>query len=344
MTEVPAAVLQGFGIADAKVERFGTGLINDTYLVGLQDGGQRVLQALNPVFDPRINTDIDTLTRHLESKGFTTQRLCATKDGALWVETGKRAWRMASFIPGMCYDSLASGQQASEAGRLLANFHRAVSDLDIELHNKRLGVHDTGRHLAALHTALEEHRGHRNFATVNAIAQAVFDAADDLPALPELPDRLVHGDPKISNLVFDADTGTGICLIDLDTLAHMPVPLELGDAFRSWCNPRGEDTEDTLFRIDLFTEAVAGYAGNAHNFLSSGEQKALVPATRAIMVELAARFTTDALNESYFGWNPDLFADRSTHNQARAAGQLKLHRSLCEQLSEAEAAVERAFS
>ena len=59
--------------------------------------------------------------------------------------------------------------------------------------------------------------------------------------------------------------------------------------------------------------------------------------------ELAARFATDALNESYFGWNRDAFPDRSTHNQVRAAGQLELHASLCSKIDEAEQLVARAF-
>jgi hypothetical protein len=81
----------------------------------------------------------------------------------------------------------------------------------------------------------------------------------------------------------------------------------------------------------------------AAEFVSEEEWRAFVPATRTIMVELAARFTTDALNESYFGWSPDAFPDRSTHNQVRAAGQLDLHQSLCNQFEAAELLVEQAF-
>ena len=49
-------------------------------------------------------------------------------------------------------------------------------------------------------------------------------------------------------------------MIDLDTLTHMPLPLEMGDAFRSWCNPRGEDHSRAEFRLDLFGAAIRGYA------------------------------------------------------------------------------------
>jgi Ser/Thr protein kinase RdoA (MazF antagonist) len=339
----PSTALDHWALANATAERFGTGLINDTFLVTA--GTQRyVLQALNPVFAPAVNTDIDTLTRHLADRGLVTQRLVPTRDGALWAEVDGRSWRMSTFVPGVCLDRLQTPAQAEQAGHLLASFHAGVSDLDISLHTERLGVHDTARHLRCLEEALVEHSGHRYFERIEPLARKILDEAAALPALPELPDRLVHGDPKISNLVFDERTGNGICMIDLDTLTHMPLPLELGDAFRSWCNPRGEDRAKSEFRLDLFGGAVSGYAAVAGEFVTEQEWRAFLPATRTIMVELAARFATDALNESYFGWNSQQFPDSSTHNQVRASGQLELEKSLCANFPAAEKMLEQAFS
>jgi Ser/Thr protein kinase RdoA (MazF antagonist) len=337
-------VLAKYGLADSQVERFGTGLINDTFLVSAGIEQQFVLQRLNPLFTPEINRDIDALTQHLFVKNVSTQRLIPADNGKLWVEDEGYAWRMATFMPGVCLDMLATDTQAAAAGDLLARFHRDVRDLKIDLHGKRLGVHDTSYHLQELKNALTEHSEHRNFKAINVLAQEIFSQAEQLPELPLLIDRLVHGDPKISNLVFDASSGNGICMIDLDTLAYMPLPLELGDAFRSWCNPRGEDTQRSEFRLDFFAAAVNAYAKVADSFLFSQEWQNFISATRIIMIELAARFATDALRECYFGWNPDKFADRSAHNQVRAAGQLELHRSLYEKQDEAEKIVFNAFT
>ncbi len=337
-------VLAKYGLADSQVEPFGTGLINDTYLVTVAIDQQFVLQRLNPLFTPEINHDIDALTLHLAVKGAVTQRLIPADNGKLWVEDEGYAWRMATFMPGVCLDMLETEAQAAAAGDLLARFHRDVRDLKLELHSKRLGVHDTPYHLQELRTALAEHSDHRNFRAIEVLAQEIFAQAEQLPELPLLIDRLVHGDPKISNLVFDASSGNGICMIDLDTLAYMPLPLELGDAFRSWCNPRGEDTQHSEFRLDFFEAAITSYAKVADAFLSSQEWLSFVPATRIIIIELAARFATDALRECYFGWNPDKFADHSAHNQVRAAGQLELHRSLSAKQDEAERIVDNAFT
>ena len=88
---------------------------------------------------------------------------------------------------------------------------------------------------------------HGEHAAVRELADRVFALAERLPVLPAAADRVVHGDPKISNIVFARDTNRAVCLIDLDTLTRMPVALELGDALRSWCNPVSEDAATAAF-------------------------------------------------------------------------------------------------
>ncbi len=132
-------------------------------------------------------------------------------------------------------------------------------------------------------------------------------------------------------------------MIDLDTLTHMPLPLELGDAFRSWCNPAGEDTPKGQFSLNMFAAGFNGYASEAGGFIKPEERSTVVSATRTIMLELAARFCTDALAEAYFAWNPAKFASRSEHNRIRAQGQLAIYRSLTDQAGEAEQLVAQAF-
>ena len=205
-------------------------------------------------------------------------------------------------------------------------------------------MHDTARHLDNLRDALASHRDHPYFDRVAPLAERILNEAVTLPELPALPDRLVHGDPKISNLVFDESTGVGVCMIDLDTLSHMPLPLEMGDAFRSWCNPRGEDRQRSQFSMKLFAAAVAGYAEQGAGLVTEDEWRAFLPATRTIMIELSSRFAADALQDRYFGWNADVFPDRSAHNLVRAEGQLELEKSLTAQLPEAEQVIAAAFT
>jgi Ser/Thr protein kinase RdoA (MazF antagonist) len=340
---VPGAVLAAWGLPPGSARPLGRGLINQTWLAEEAGRGRLVLQRLNPVFSARVNEDIEAVTRHLERKGLVTPRLIPNRQGALWCDHAGVAWRALTWVDGASLEAFSTSAQAREAGALLARFHRAVSDLQHAFRNARLGVHDTARHLANLRLALEQHRDHPRYAAVQPLGERILEAAAARPALPPLPDRIVHGDPKANNILFSADGRRALCLIDLDTLSRMPLPLELGDAFRSWCNPAGENDTQASFSTELFAAGIAGYAGEAGGFIQPAEWRAIVPATHTIYVELAARFCADALNERYFGWDPGKFASRSEHNRVRAESQLRAANSLLAQRGEADALVSAAF-
>jgi Ser/Thr protein kinase RdoA (MazF antagonist) len=94
-------------------------------------------------------------------------------------------------------------------------------------------------------------RHHRLHAVAAALAEEIFEAAAILAPLPITPVRVVHGDPKISNLVFAPDADRALCMLDLDTLGTMALPFELGDALRSWCNVASEDDPRGSFSAAL---------------------------------------------------------------------------------------------
>jgi Ser/Thr protein kinase RdoA (MazF antagonist) len=338
------AVLAAFGLAAEPVRRASSGLINPTWYVRSTAGEPLVLQRVNPIFSPAVNEDIAAVTAHLAAKGVLTPRLVPARSGALWLLHGGAVWRVLTFIDGENRDAVDSPAQARAAAAVLAAFHRAVGDLAHTFRNTRLGVHDTARHLRTLRTALEEQRDHREIGAVRPLAERVLALAETLPPLPAAPDRVVHGDPKISNVMFAHGGERALCLIDLDTLARMPVALELGDALRSWCNPAAEDAANARFERPLFDAAVEGYARAAEGFLTDAEWRAIPAGTLTITVELAARFCTDALRESYFRWSASRYPSASAHNQARTRGQLEVARQIASQLDALDEITARAFA
>jgi hypothetical protein len=103
-------------------------------------------------------------------------------------------------------------------------------------------------------------------------------------------------------------------------LAH-----ELGDAWRSWCNLSGEDTTRANVDLGVMQASFEGYAGAIERDLTGDERLGLLLGVEWISLELACRFAADALNESYFGWEPRSYRTRGEHNLVRAHGQLALH-------------------
>lgn len=337
----PAQVLAAWGLEDAAWRELAGGHINRTWRLE-HARGRFALQWLNPIFAPELHLDIAAVTARLAARGLLTPRLVPTRSGALWAVDGDgEVWRLWTWIEGRTLLAADGPARCAAAGRLLGAFHRALWDCDHRFHFGRLGVHDTQAHLAGLQQALADHAGHRLFDRVEALAAAIAAQAAGLELARGLPRRLVHGDPKIANILFGPH-GRALCLVDLDTLARMPLPLELGDALRSWCNPAGEDRSAAL-RADYFAAALTGWAGAIGEGPTAAERQALVGCCEQIALELAARFCADALRESYFAWDRRRYGSAAEHNLDRAAAQLALARSIREQRRSLERIAARAW-
>lgn len=326
----------------ASIRPLGSGLINATFELRAAEGERVVLQRLHPVFAPEVNLDIAAVTEHLAGRGLRTQRILPTDDGCLWVEAADGIWRALSYVPGSVHQRLTDPAMAREAGRLVGCFHCALDGFDYDYRSRRGNVHDTPAHLQRLHLALERHAAHRLYGAVAAVAEPLLRGAEGLLELGALPLRHAHGDLKISNLLFD-EVGRGLCLIDLDTLTRMHWPLEMGDALRSWCNPATEERRSVRFDPVLFQAALGGYRESAAALITAPEWAALVPGLARICLELAARFLADALNETYFGWDPRRFGTRGEHNLARGRAMWALYRDVLEKRAEAERVVEKVI-
>lgn len=314
---IPAAVRRAYGL-EADAEPIRGGWINDTYCVSR--AGQRVvLQKLHPVFAGEVNEDIDRITRFLAERGQTTPRLVRTDAGAPYV-TEDGVWRVITFVPGRTFDRMTPSR-ARAAGRLVGRFHRLVRDLDHTFGFTRPGAHDTAAHLAKLRGLVGTER------RFDALANDVLSLADGLPSRTALPTQIVHGDLKASNLRFDAAGQEAIALLDLDTLAHGTVDIDLGDALRSWCN-RDEADPESSFDVPTFEAALRGWAEGGRGAFTVAEARAVVAGVETLAVELASRFAADVYEDRYFGFDATRFDGRRAHNLARTRGQLALARSI----------------
>ena len=336
---IPHAVRAAIALDPAPPRQISVGWINRTFVVE-RDGTPFVLQRLHPVFGAEVNLDIDAITRHLEARGLTTPRLAHTEDGDLWVEADG-VWRMMTHLEGRTLAAL-DPSLAKAAAALAARFHRALDDLDHTFAFTRPGAHDTQKHLGKLRALREA--GHPRDEEIRPLADAVLDAAGALPTVGPLPQRIVHGDLKATNVLFAPDRDDALALVDLDTLAHGTIATELGDALRSWCNRTSECDPTATFDASIFAAAMEGYAAGARELLTDEERAAIVPGTETICVELASRFAADLYEDAYFGWDTEKFGSRFEHNQARVRAQLSLARSVRQQRAALDAVVAEAFA
>ncbi|MBI2393309.1 MAG: phosphotransferase [Deltaproteobacteria bacterium] len=343
----PPEVVRAFGLERATFEPIDVGLINRTFRVLVDGRPTLVLQRQHHAFRGEVNLDIEAICAHLVSRGIAVPCLVRTPDGRAWVEHEGRPWRALEHLDGVTISRVEEPSLARTAAELVGRFHAAIDGFEHTFHFTRPGAHDTAAHLARLEAALGLHAGHPAIEEVRPVAEAILSY--QLPKVPATKARIIHGDLKISNVLFAPDLSRAVALLDLDTFQHGTLAIELGDALRSWCNPAGESAESVKVDEAIFRATIEGYASTAHDLLGRdengrGEIESIVPGLETIALELSSRFALDALEDRYFAWDATRFPSRTAHDLVRARSQLALARSAATQRPALQRIVDRAFT
>jgi hypothetical protein len=339
----------------------GSGNINDTFLALYRTSyseTRAIIQKVNTrVFrqPEALMQNFRLVTEHVHARLEREQdmadriwqlpRIIPCKSGAdLHFDEAGDCWRAITLIDSAtAFDQAQGVDHAREAGTVLGQFHRLVMDLDpASLKVTLPGFHHTPGYLSAFdHTCATEVAQdliHRDSLTTELCyfvekRRLLCDVLEAARTRGELAVRIMHGDPKISNILIDNITGRGTSIIDLDTVGAGLVHWDYGDAVRSICNPAGEDAPDPAaieFSVDLCRAFTAGYLGQASDFMSSGDRRFLYDAIRLITFELGLRFLTD-----YLAGNVYFKTRHARHNLDRAAVQFRL----CERVETHEKAL-----
>ncbi|MGE5742951.1 MAG: phosphotransferase enzyme family protein [Gemmatimonadota bacterium] len=336
------------------------GHISHSYRVDVQAGDANrpfLLQSLNRRVFPRsdlVMENVSRVTRHLSSRLAAASvadrerralTLVPTRRGADWhSEADGTCWRVFRFITGtVVHDRARDPQDAGSAGRAFGEFLRLLADDDSPpLHETIPGFHDTAARFARLEAVARADPCRRAASARQEIAavMAQRSLADVLPPLMasgEVPQRIVHNDAKISNVLLDERTGEALCVIDLDTVMPGSALWDFGDLVRSMTSPTAEDEEDLAqvgVRVPMFTALARGYLDGAGTLLVPRERELLGFAGRLITLEQAVRFLTDHLEgDRYYR------IERPGHNLVRCRTQLALLQSLTEHAAELDAIV-----
>jgi Ser/Thr protein kinase RdoA (MazF antagonist) len=329
------------------IQQHASGNINSTFLVTLKFKPPFILQCLNTVVfcQPQlvmnnICTLSDYVHQKLEQNNFSSQRrwliprvLLTAQNQNHYVAEDGTFWRGISFIDNsQSFDTIQNLQHAQEIGYGLGMFHRLLTNLPTEqLADTLEGFHITPRYLKHYHQVKEQVQIDYS-PEVNYCLQFIRDRPnlpyilENAKAKGKLHLRIIHGDPKINNIMIDCSTKQAVAMIDLDTVKPGLIHYDIGDCLRSGCNALGEETsnwQEVQFDPKLAQAILKGYLEVARDFLTQSDYQYIYDSIRLLAFELGLRFFTDYLEGNvYFNVN------HAEHNLARALVQFKLTESI----------------
>jgi len=302
-----------------------------------------------------------------EERWLTPQPIESRSSEQPWIEQDGQFWRVITFVDGATtLQRVDHPDQALQVGTALGRFHSLVHDLPADqLADTLPGFHVTPGYLRAYHqvlaqvTPLGQLEGLEPIASgpnanqvgplqvdpLSACLEFIRQREDELDILEmalqrgELVTRVIHGDPKVNNILFCANSGKAIAMVDLDTVKPGLLHYDIGDCCRSGCNPAGEETTDldaVVFDLELCEATLQGYLTATKGTLRPQDFDYLFAAIRLIPLELGLRFLTDHL-----AGNPYFKVKRPGHNLDRARVQFKLTQSIEQQADQIYAIIDR---
>ncbi len=340
-----------FGIADAingtlvQQSPYGNGHINDTFLLRYEtaDHSEKkyILQRMNhDIFrnPPLLMENIVHVTDHLRgiihSRGGDPERetlnVLKTRDGASFFrDSGGSYWRVFPFIErSVCLEKVRNAKDFYDSAVAFGSFQKMLADFPAgTLHETIPNFHNTSSRFRDFRAAVQSGDRERAalarteiaFALDRESETAVLTALLDAGALPL---RVTHNDTKLNNILFDADTGKALCIIDLDTVMPGLSLYDFGDSIRFGASTGDEDEPDldkVSLDLSLFEAFTKGYLEGCAGSLTAKEIEMLPMGAKLMTYECGIRFLADFLTgDTYFK------VHRENHNLDRARTQFKL--------------------
>lgn len=338
MSNSLADIVRNFAI-DVKVEAYGNGHINDTYIADSEP--KYILQRINHAIfknPEQVMSNILGVTEHLRKKiaaaggdpNRETLTVIKTKDGASFYKTEDgNYYRMYNYVENaVSYEAVECPEQFYEAARAFGRFQNMLADYSAEkLYDTIPFFHDTVKRFGDFEAAVANDAAGRRASVEKEIEFVLARKADsavvvDAIADGRVPLRVTHNDTKLNNVMLDEKTGKGVCVIDLDTVMPGSLLYDYGDALRFGASSGAEDEVDLdkiYFDLELFEAFTKGFIEEVGDKLTPTEIELLPFSAKLLTYECGMRFLGDYLNgDTYFKIH------REHHNLDRARTQFKL--------------------
>jgi hypothetical protein len=328
-------VLSAFGIEPVSApSTFGSGHINNTYFIEGVAEKKYVLQKINiQVFNKpwaiarNIKRASEYLAEHHPTYHFITP--LSTLEGSELFEKNNEYWRLTPFVPNsISIDQATTPAQTYEAARQFGLLARNLDGLDMGPFEATIpGFHNlTGRYRQFREALNGAERGRKDNSQelIDAflLKNDIVEKYENLLQNPDFPNRLMHHDTKINNVLLDTTTQRGICVCDLDTLMPGKVISDIGDMIRTGVSPVSEEsTEFELVEVRLgyYKALIEGYLSEMKHVLTPTEKENIIFSGPFLVYMQGLRFLTDYLNGDVY--YPIKYPE---HNLNRARNQMVL--------------------
>jgi N-acetylhexosamine 1-kinase len=341
MHDLPA-IAGRFALSGAplSVDSHSGGHINDTWIVTTDRKRRYVLQRINAqVFadPPGIVANTARVIAEIERRApGLVPPFVAARDGAAAVIDDGSTYRLLGFVAGRSLNGLETVAQAAAAGLAFGSFQRALVHYDRARHVVPIPrFHELDWQLERFDRVLENPAADRQRDAANEVEQAQAYRGAVVAESPG-PRGMIHGDGKVTNLLFDADDR--VCaVLDLDTVMWGALSWDFGDLVRSAAALGAEDDPTIGFSIDRFQALASGYVRGAGGLVDADLRTALGSAPAYMAYMLGLRFLIDYLDgDRYFR------VAHPQHNLIRARSQFRLFAAMVELRAEMRRIVVRA--
>lgn len=315
-----------------------SGLINNTFKLKHIEQTYIVQKLnLNVFKTPKIiHGNYSKVYEHLSTSKYTKHKLDFLKSlkGDELVIHENDIWRISRFIDGETLHVCNSIEMAFNAAEALAEFHFHLQDLDANAITTPIpGFCDFKFRLQEFKKATmfgNKDRVLNADVIIQEISSNFHLIQSYIDLEQSLPQRVIHGDPKVSNFLFSKEANAVLSIIDIDTIMSGMILYDFADMVRSFANKSKEDStiRGKSFDSNIYEALKNGYLSIGKQFMMKEETNSLGLSAITIALIQCIRFLTDYLND-------DIYYQVSYENQNfdRALNQFSFFKEVKDYLS-----------
>ena len=297
-----------------KINQIGNGLINLTYIVSEASGNKKIiLQAINTQIFPSPQDIVGNyleIYQYLESGGKAGNIPAPVYTAAgrlLYRDEDSNFWRATEFYENSYSPMNAATEEAAyQVARSFAGFTRSLSGMDIrrlkeiipDFHNLsfRFDLFEKAISVAPVKALLKSTHIIAQLRQRKSLVSFYHRVAANRGDYPE---RVMHHDCKINNILFDSVTHEIICPVDLDTTMPGKYFSDLGDMIRTMActvDENSKEWEQIAIRPGFYRSVLGGYLEGAGNIFTALELEHIHYSGLLLTYMQSLRFITDYLS------------------------------------------------